>query len=58
MLQSVFRYSSTACFSSSLSSSGKRCPAALLPGKGLKQLYDEGQRGPQYSVLGNLLLTF
>ena len=32
--------------------------AALLPGKGLKQLYDEGQRGPQYSVLGNLLLTF
>jgi hypothetical protein len=32
--------------------------AALLPGKGLKELYDEGQRGPQYSVLGNLLLTF
>ncbi len=32
--------------------------AVLLPGKGLKQLYDEGQRGPQYSVLGNLLLTF
>jgi len=32
--------------------------AALLPGKGLKQLYDEGQRGPQYSVLVNLLLTF
>jgi hypothetical protein len=32
--------------------------AALLPGKGLKQLYDEGERGPQYSVLGNLLLTF
>lgn len=32
--------------------------AALLPGKGLKQLYDEGRRGPQYSVLGNLLLTF
>ena len=32
--------------------------AALLPGKGLKQLYDEGQRGPQYSVLGNLLITF
>ena len=31
---------------------------ALLPGKGLKQLYDEGQRGPQYSLLGNLLLTF
>jgi hypothetical protein len=32
--------------------------AVLLPGKGLKQLYDEGQRGPQYSVLGNLLVTF
>jgi hypothetical protein len=32
--------------------------AALLPGKGLKQLYDEGQRGPQYSVLFNLLATF
>jgi hypothetical protein len=32
--------------------------AALLPGKGLKQLYDEDQRGPQYSVLVNLLVTF
>jgi hypothetical protein len=32
--------------------------AVLLPGKGLKQLYDEGQRGPQYSMLMNLLLTF
>jgi hypothetical protein len=32
--------------------------AALLPGKGLKQLYDEGQRGPQYSVLVNLVATF
>jgi hypothetical protein len=32
--------------------------AALLPGKGLKQLYDEGQRGPQYSVLANLIATF
>jgi len=32
--------------------------AALLPGKGLKQLYDEDQRGPQYSVLGNVILTF
>jgi len=32
--------------------------AALLPGKGLKQLYDEGQRGPQYSMLVNLLATF
>lgn len=32
--------------------------AALLPGRGLKQLYDEGKRGPQYSVLFNLLLTY
>jgi hypothetical protein len=32
--------------------------AALLPGKGLKQLYDEGQRGPQYSVLFNMVATF
>jgi hypothetical protein len=32
--------------------------AALVPGKGLKQLYDEGQRGPQYSVLVNLIATF
>lgn len=32
--------------------------AALLPGKGLKQLYDEDQRGPQYSVLVNLIATF
>ncbi|MEO5695048.1 MAG: hypothetical protein ABIQ72_18075 [Usitatibacter sp.] len=32
--------------------------AALLPGKGLKQLYDEGQRGVQYSVLVNLVATF
>jgi hypothetical protein len=32
--------------------------AALLPGKGLKQLYDEGNRGPQYSVLVNLVATF
>ncbi|MGZ5707308.1 MAG: hypothetical protein ACXWHE_16870, partial [Usitatibacter sp.] len=32
--------------------------AVLLPGRGLEQLYDENQRGPQYSVLGNLLLTF
>ena len=30
-LQSVLRYSSTACFSASLSSSGNRWPAALLP---------------------------
>ncbi|HUP29901.1 MAG TPA: hypothetical protein VM122_06995, partial [Usitatibacter sp.] len=32
--------------------------AALLPGKGLKQLYDEGQRGPQYSIVLNLIATF
>ena len=32
--------------------------SALLPGSGLKQLYDEHQRGPQYSVLMNLLLTY
>lgn len=32
--------------------------AALLPGKGLKQLYDEDKRGAQYSVLVNLLLTY
>ena len=32
--------------------------AALLPGEGLKQLYDESQRGPQYSILANLLLAF
>lgn len=32
--------------------------AALLPGKGLKQLYDEGQRGPQYSMLVNLVATY
>jgi hypothetical protein len=32
--------------------------AALVPGKGLKQFYDEDKRGPQYSVLVNLLLTY
>ena len=32
--------------------------AALLPGKGLKQLYEENKRGPQYSILMNLLLTY
>ena len=32
--------------------------AALIPGKGLKQLYDEDNRGPQYSILVNLLLTY
>jgi len=32
--------------------------AVLVPGRGLKQLYDEDQRGPQYSILVNLLLTY
>jgi hypothetical protein len=32
--------------------------AALIPGKGLKQLYDEDKRGPQYSILLNLLLNY
>ncbi len=32
--------------------------AALLPGKGLRALYDEDRRGPQYSVLVNLLLNY
>lgn len=32
--------------------------AALVPGRGLKQLYDEDKRGVQYSVLVNLLLTY
>ena len=32
--------------------------AALLPGRGLKQLYDENKRGPQYSLLANLVLTY
>jgi hypothetical protein len=32
--------------------------AMLLPGRGLKQLYDEDQRGPQYSMLLNVLVTF
>ena len=32
--------------------------AALLPRKGLRQLYDEGQRGPQYSMLFNVVATF
>jgi hypothetical protein len=32
--------------------------AALLPGRGLKQLYDENKRGVQYSILFNLLLTY
>lgn len=32
--------------------------AALLPGKGLRELYDEDQRGPQYSALLNVILAF
>jgi hypothetical protein len=32
--------------------------AALIPGRGLKQLYDENRRGPQYSLLLNLIATY
>ncbi|MDI1302464.1 MAG: SH3 domain-containing protein [bacterium] len=32
--------------------------AALVPGKGLRELYDEDQRGPQYSALINVILAF
>ena len=32
--------------------------AALLGGRSFKQLYDEDLRGPQYSILMNLLLTY
>jgi hypothetical protein len=32
--------------------------AALVPGKGLKQLYDDGKPGTLYSVLVNLIATF
>lgn len=32
--------------------------ATLLPGKGLRQLYDEDKRGPQYSALLNVQLTY
>ena len=32
--------------------------AALLPGKGLKELYDEGRRGPQYSILFNAIVAY
>ena len=32
--------------------------AALIPGKGLRQLFDEDKRGPQYSILLNLLLNY
>lgn len=31
---------------------------ALVPGKGMKQLFDEDRRGVQYSILANLLLTY
>lgn len=37
-----------------LSTSG----AVLLPGRSFRQLYDEGRRGPQYSILMNLLLSY
>lgn len=32
--------------------------AALLPGRSFKQLYEEDRRGPQYSILVNVLLTY
>ena len=32
--------------------------AGLVPGRGLKQLYDENKRGVQYSLLFNVLLTY
>jgi len=32
--------------------------AMLLPGRGLRELYDEGERGPQYSILVNLVAAF
>lgn len=32
--------------------------SALVPGKALKQLYDEDRRGAQYSVLFNVILTY
>ena len=32
--------------------------AVFWPGKSFRQLYDEGRRGPQYSILANLLLTY
>jgi hypothetical protein len=32
--------------------------AVLLPGRGLKQLYDEGERGPQYSLLLHVTAAF
>ncbi len=32
--------------------------AMLLPGRSFKQLYEEDRRGPQYSVLVNLILSY
>jgi hypothetical protein len=32
--------------------------AMLVPGKGMKQLYDEDKRGNQYSLLVNLIVTY
>lgn len=32
--------------------------AALLPGSAFKQLFDENKRGPQYSALFNLIVTY
>jgi hypothetical protein len=32
--------------------------AALLPGRGLRQLFAEGDKGPRYSMLVNLVATF
>ncbi len=32
--------------------------AALIPGKGLRELYDEDQRGAQYSALINVILAY
>ena len=32
--------------------------AALVPGKGFEQLFDEDRRGLQYSALLNLLVSF
>ncbi|HQY48516.1 MAG TPA: hypothetical protein PLE38_16250, partial [Usitatibacteraceae bacterium] len=32
--------------------------AALLPGRGMRQLFDEDRCGPQYSILVNLLVSY
>jgi hypothetical protein len=32
--------------------------AVLLPGRSFRQLYEEGRRGPQYSILMNLLFSY